>query len=64
MNPYHVYLLYQAERPKTRAEVIAGDARLGEIAASAGVTPLSPQHSSDDPSACRALSAETALLEC
>jgi hypothetical protein len=35
MHPNATYLLYQAERPRTRAEVIAADARLGEIAASA-----------------------------
>ena len=33
MNPYSNYQLYQAERPKTRAEIIAGDARLGRQAA-------------------------------
>lgn len=29
MNAYYGYQLYQAQRPKTRAEVLAGDARLG-----------------------------------
>lgn len=34
MNPYLSSQLYQAERPKTRAELIAADTRRGEIAAS------------------------------
>jgi hypothetical protein len=33
MNPYSGYQLYQAERPRTRAEILAGDARLGRQAA-------------------------------
>jgi hypothetical protein len=33
MNPYYGYQLYLAERPKTRAEILAGDARLGRQAA-------------------------------
>ena len=33
MNPNYGYQLYQAQRTKTRAEVIAGDARLGRQAA-------------------------------
>jgi hypothetical protein len=35
MTPYCLYQLCEAERIRTRAEVIAADARLGEIAASA-----------------------------
>ena len=34
MNPNYGYQLYQAERPQTRAEVLAGDARRGRRAAS------------------------------
>jgi hypothetical protein len=33
MNPYDGYRLYQIERTKTRAEIIADDARLGRQAA-------------------------------
>jgi hypothetical protein len=33
MTPYPGYQLYLAERPKTRAEILAGDARLGRQAA-------------------------------
>ena len=33
MNPYYGYQLYQAQRTKTRAEILAGDARLGRQAA-------------------------------
>ena len=33
MNPYCGYQLYQAQRTKTRAEILAGDARLGRQAA-------------------------------
>lgn len=33
MNPYYEYQLYQAQRTKTRAEILAGDARLGRQAA-------------------------------
>jgi hypothetical protein len=33
MNPYYGYQFYQAQRPKTRAEILAGDARLGRQAA-------------------------------
>jgi len=33
MNPYYGYQLYQAQRTKTRAEILAGDARLGHQAA-------------------------------
>ena len=33
MTPYSGYQLYLAERPKTRAEILAGDARLGRQAA-------------------------------
>ena len=33
MNPNYGYQLYQAERPQTRAEVLAGDARRGRWAA-------------------------------
>ena len=29
MNPNYGYQLYQAERPQTRAEVLAGDAQRG-----------------------------------
>lgn len=29
MNPHYGYQLYQAERAKTRAEILADDARLG-----------------------------------
>lgn len=29
MNPNYGYQLYQAQRPKTRAEILAGDAQLG-----------------------------------
>jgi hypothetical protein len=29
MNPYYGYQLYQAERAKTRVEILADDARLG-----------------------------------
>lgn len=35
MNPYGGYQLYQVERTKTRAEILAGDARLGRQAAAA-----------------------------
>src|SRR6266702_1060626 len=31
MNPNYGYQLYQAERPQTRAEVLAGDARRGRL---------------------------------
>jgi hypothetical protein len=33
MNPYGGYQLYQVQRTKTRAEVLAGDARRGRQAA-------------------------------
>jgi hypothetical protein len=33
MNPNYGYQLYQAERPQTRAEILAGDARRGRWAA-------------------------------
>ncbi len=33
MNPYYGYQLYQAQRTKTRAEILADDARLGRQAA-------------------------------
>ena len=33
MNPYSGYQLYQAQRTMTRAEILAGDARLGRQAA-------------------------------
>ena len=33
MNPNYGYQLYQAERPQTRAEVLAGDAQRGRWAA-------------------------------
>jgi hypothetical protein len=33
MNPYCGYQLHQAQRTKTRAEILAGDARLGRQAA-------------------------------
>ena len=33
MNPYYGYQLYQAQRPKTRAEILTGDAQLGRQAA-------------------------------
>jgi hypothetical protein len=33
MNPYYGYQLCQAQRTKTRAEILAGDARLGRQAA-------------------------------
>jgi hypothetical protein len=33
MNPNYGYQLYQAQRTMTRAEVVAGDARLGRQAA-------------------------------
>jgi hypothetical protein len=33
MNPYCGYQLYQAQRTKTLAEILAGDARLGRQAA-------------------------------
>ena len=33
MNPYYGYQLYQDQRTKTRAEILAGDARLGRQAA-------------------------------
>ena len=36
MNPNYGYQLYQAERPQTRAEVLAGDARRGRWAAASG----------------------------
>lgn len=35
MNPYYGYQLYQAQRTKTRAEILAGDVRLGRQAAGA-----------------------------
>jgi hypothetical protein len=35
MNPYGGYQLYQVQRPKTRAEILAGDARRGRQAATA-----------------------------
>ena len=33
MNPYYGYQLYQAERAKTRVEILADDARRGRQAA-------------------------------
>jgi hypothetical protein len=33
MNPYGGYQLYQVQRTKTRAEILAGDARRGRQAA-------------------------------
>ena len=33
MSPYYGYQLYQAQRTRTRAEILAGDARLGRQAA-------------------------------
>jgi hypothetical protein len=33
MNPNYGYQLYQAERPQTRGEILAGDARRGRWAA-------------------------------
>lgn len=33
MNPNYVYQLYQAQRPMTRAEILAGDAARGRRAA-------------------------------
>ncbi len=33
MNPCYGYQLYQAERPRTRAEILADDARRGRQAA-------------------------------
>jgi hypothetical protein len=33
MNPSYGYQVYQAERTRTRAEVLAGDARRGQTAA-------------------------------
>jgi hypothetical protein len=33
MNPYYGYQLYQDQRTKTRADILAGDARLGRQAA-------------------------------
>lgn len=33
MNPSYGYQLYQAQRPRTRAEILAGDAQLGRQAA-------------------------------
>ena len=33
MNPSYGYQLYQAQRTKTRAEILVGDARLGRQAA-------------------------------
>ena len=33
MNPYYGYQLYQDQRTKTRAEILADDARLGRQAA-------------------------------
>jgi hypothetical protein len=33
MNPYYGYQLHQAQRTMTRAEILAGDARLGRQAA-------------------------------
>lgn len=33
MNPYYGYQLYQAQRTKTRAEFLTGDAQLGRQAA-------------------------------
>ena len=33
MNPYGGYQLYQVQRAKTRAEILAGDARRGRQAA-------------------------------
>jgi hypothetical protein len=35
MNPYGGYQLYQVQRTKTRAEILAGDARRGRQAATA-----------------------------
>jgi hypothetical protein len=35
MNPYSGYQLYQVQRTKTRAEILAGDARRGRHAAAA-----------------------------
>ncbi len=34
MNPNYGYQLYQAERTQTRAEILSGDARRGQAAAS------------------------------
>jgi hypothetical protein len=33
MNPNYVYQLYQAQRVRTRPEILADDARLGHLAA-------------------------------
>jgi hypothetical protein len=33
MNAYYGYQLYQAQRTKTRAEILTGDAQLGRQAA-------------------------------
>jgi hypothetical protein len=35
MNPYYGYQLYQAQRTKTRAEILTDDAQLGRQAAAA-----------------------------
>ena len=42
MNPNYGYQLYQAERIRTRAEILAGDARRGRWAADSRRGRLSP----------------------
>jgi hypothetical protein len=43
MYPNNAYQLYQAERTRTRAEVLAGDARRGRWAAAARRRRRSPE---------------------
>jgi hypothetical protein len=63
MNPCYGYQLYQAQRPKTRAEILTGDARLGRQAAAVvrGSRALAGKASTPGimaPNAIRALAAQ------
>ena len=49
MNPNYGYQLYQAERPQTRAEVLAGDARRGRWAAASRRGRRSPARQGQGP---------------
>jgi hypothetical protein len=64
MNPYNGYQLYQVQRTKTRAEVLAGDARLGRQAAalSRGSRALAGQASAPGVRALNALRALAAQV--
>ena len=64
MNPYCGYQLYQAQRTKTRAEILAGDARLGRQAAAVfrGSRALAGQASTPGIMALNAIRALAALV--